>query len=289
MATCRLFGVSRQVYYRAKQSELKRRDTATRVVEKVSEIRLSMSELGTRKLYSILYPELQNMGVGRDRLFAILKANHMLVMPKRSYHITTNSHHRFRKHKNLIENMAFSRPEQVWVSDITYIGNRDNPMYLSLVTDAYSKKIMGFNVSDSLHAEGAVSALKMAIDNRKYKNESLIHHSDRGLQYCGDKYQSMLRKEKIRCSMTEKYDPYQNAIAERVNGILKQEFVKGILVNDVTLMSKLVAQSIHIYNNKRPHYSCFMNVPEEMHNQRKIKIRTYKTKKNSIMKNHNAI
>ena len=288
MATCRLFGVSRQVYYRAKQSELKRRDTATRVVDKVSEIRLSMSELGTRKLYSILYPELQNMGVGRDRLFAILKANHMLVMPKRSYHITTNSHHRFRKHKNLIENMAFSRPEQVWVSDITYIGNRDNPMYLSLVTDAYSKKIMGFNVSNSLHAKGAVSALKMAVDNRKYKNESLIHHSDRGLQYCGDKYQSMLRKEKIKCSMTEKYDPYQNAIAERVNGILKQKFIKGILVNDVALMSKLVAQSIHIYNHKRPHYSCFMNVPEEMHKQRKIKIRTYKTK-NSIMKNHNAI
>ena len=278
MATCRLFGVSRQVYYRAKQSELKRRDTATRVVDKVSEIRLSMSELGTRKLYSILYPELQNMGVGRDRLFAILKANHMLVMPKRSYHITTNSHHRFRKHKNLIENMAFSRPEQVWVSDITYIGNRDNPMYLSLVTDAYSKKIMGFNVSNSLHAKGAVSALKMAVDNRKYKNESLIHHSDRGLQYCGDKYQSMLRKEKIKCSMTEKYDPYQNAIAERVNGILKQEFIKGILVNDVALMSKLVAQSIHIYNHKRPHYSCFMNVPEEIHKQRKIKIRTYKQK-----------
>ena len=272
MATCRLFGVSRQVYYRAKQSELKRRDTATRVVDKVSEIRLSMSELGTRKLYSILYPELQNMGVGRDRLFAILKANHMLVMPKRSYHITTNSHHRFRKHKNLIENMAFSRPEQVWVSDITYIGNRDNPMYLSLVTDAYSKKIMGFNVSNSLHAKGAVSALKMAVDNRKYKNESLIHHSDRGLQYCGDKYQSMLRKEKIKCSMTEKYDPYQNAIAERVNGILKQEFIKGILVNDVALMSKLVAQSIHIYNHKRPHYSCFMNVPEEMHKQRKINL-----------------
>lgn len=235
-----------------------------------------MSELGTRKLYSMLHGELRDLGVGRDRLFAILKANQMLVVPKRSYQITTNSHHRFRKHKNLIENMCFSRPEQVWVSDITYIGNRENPMYLSLVTDAYSKKIMGFNVSNSLHAKGAVSALKMALRNRRYREEELIHHSDRGLQYCGDKYQSLLKKNKVKCSMTEKYDPYQNAIAERINGILKQEFIKGIIVNDVQLMSKLVDQSISIYNRKRPHYSCFMKTPEVMHKQRKIKIRTYK-------------
>lgn len=282
-----MFGVSRQVYYRAKKSELKRRDTATQVVEKVSEIRLSMSELGTRKLYSMLCPELRSLGVGRDRLFTILRANHMLVVPKRSYQVTTNSHHRFRKHKNLVENICFSRPEQVWVSDITYIGSRENPMYLSLVTDAYSKKIMGFNVSNSLHAKGAVSALKMALRNRRHKNEQLIHHSDRGLQYCGDEYQRLLRKKKVKCSMTEKYDPYQNAIAERVNGILKQEFIKGILIRDVELMSKIVAQSIYTYNHRRPHYSCFMKTPDEMHKQRKIKIRTYK-KKNSTKKNLDA-
>lgn len=273
-----MFGVSRQVYYRAKKSELKRRDTATRVVDKVAEIRMSMSELGTRKLYFMLHPELRELGVGRDRLFAILKANHMLVTPKRSYQVTTNSHHRFRRHKNLIEDVSLHRPEQVWVSDITYVGNRENPMYLSLVTDAYSKQIMGFNLSNSLHAKGAVSALKMALKNRKYKSEQLIHHSDRGLQYCGDQYQNLLKKENVKCSMTEKYDPYQNAIAERVNGILKQEFIKGILVNDVGLMSKLIAQSIYIYNHKRPHYSCFMKTPEKMHKQRKIKIRTYKNK-----------
>lgn len=278
-----MFGANRQVYYRTKKSEAKRKQTATVVVEKVHQVRTRMSELGTRKLYEKLYDELRELGVGRDRLFAILKANHMQVLPKRQYHVTTNSHHRFRKHQNLVENLTINRPEQIWVSDITYIGNRENPMYLSLVTDAYSKKIMGFNVSSSLHAQGAIKALKQAIKNRRYPNKQLIHHSDKGLQYCCDGYQEVLDKSNIMCSMTEKYDPYQNAIAERINGILKQEFIKGILVNDVGLMSKLIEQSIEIYNHERPHYSCYMKTPEFMHSQRKIKIRTYK-KKNSTAK-----
>ncbi|WP_246069989.1 IS3 family transposase [Mangrovivirga cuniculi] len=271
-----MFGKSRQVYYRAKKSEAKRRETASVVVKKVQQVRMRMSELGTRKLYEKLYDELRELGVGRDRLFAIMKANHMQILPKRQYHITTDSHHRFRKHRNLVENLTLNRPEQLWVSDITYIGNRQNPMYLSLVTDAYSKKIMGFNVSNSLHAQGAIKALKQAIKNRKYYDRELIHHSDRGLQYCCDDYQKELDKGNLLCSMTEKYDPYQNAIAERVNGILKQEFIKGILVNDIVLMNKLIKQSIDIYNRERPHYSCYMKTPEFMHGQEKIKIRTYK-------------
>ncbi len=264
------------MYYRSKKSENKGKQTASIVVEKVQQVRMRMSELGTRKLYEKLYDELRELGVGRDRLFTIMKANHMQILPKRQYHITTNSHHRFRKHRNLVENLTINRPEQLWVSDITYIGNRKNPMYLSLVTDAYSKKIMGFNVSNSLHAQGAVKALKQALKNRRYHNEQLIHHSDRGLQYCCDDYQKTLTNSNLMCSMTEKYDPYQNAIAERVNGILKQEFIKGILVKDVSLMSKLIEQSINIYNHERPHYSCYMKTPEFMHQQRKIKIRTYK-------------
>ncbi|MFT6883351.1 MAG: putative transposase, partial [Marinoscillum sp.] len=147
MATCRLFGANRQVYYRSKNSEAQRRQVASIVVEKVQNIRVRMSELGTRKLYEMLCDDLKELGVGRDRLFAIMKANHMQIRPKRQYHVTTNSHYRFRKHKNLVEGTTASRPEQVWVSDITYISNRDNPMYLSLITDAYSKKIMGYNVS----------------------------------------------------------------------------------------------------------------------------------------------
>lgn len=246
---------------------------------------MRMPELGTRKLYHKLHNPLRELGVGRDRLFAIMKANHMQIVQKRQYQVTTNSHHRFRKHRNLVEKLNVTRPEQVWVSD--YIGNRDNPMYLSLVTDAYSKKIMGFNVSNSLHAQGTLKALKQAVKNRIYKTEQLIHHSDRGLQYCCDSYQQELITNGLHCSMTEKYDPYQNAVAERINGILKQEFIKGILVGDVKLMSKLVKQSINIYNQERPHYSCHMNTPNFMHRQREIIIKTYK-KKNSTKSNLDA-
>ena len=237
-----------------------------------------MPRIGTRKLYYLLYEKLKKLGVGRDRLFAIIKANHLGIVPKRQYHITTASHHRFRKHKNLIDGLKVEKPEQVWVSDITYIGNRQNPMYLSLVTDAYSKKIMGFNVSNSLNASGAIAAMKQALKNRRYINSGLIHHSDRGLQYCCEEYQHLLKAHKIRCSMTESYDPYQNAIAERVNGILKHEFILGITTSDLGLMSKLVSESIDIYNRERPHWSCWMNTPNSMHQQNTIKIKTYKTK-----------
>ena len=246
------------------------------MVAMIGKVRMRMPRVGTRKLYHLLYNELKDIGVGRDRLFAIVKANHLDIVPKRQYHITTNSHHRFRKHKNLIESLPVVRPEQVWVSDITYIGTRSNPMYLSLVTDAYSKKIMGFNVSKSLDASGAVAALEQAIANRKHPKKKLIHHSDRGLQYCCDAYQALLGKHQISCSMTESYDPYQNAVAERVNGILKHEFILRITIHDVELMNKLIEESIYIYNNERPHWSCRMETPTKMHMQNNIKIRTYK-------------
>jgi len=272
-----LFGSDRQVYYRAVKKEEKQRLIARQVIMMVRDIRLKMPRLGTRKLYYLLHTQLNELKVGRDRLFEILRANHLLIEPKRQYQITTNSHHRFRKHKNLIEDLLINRPEQVWVSDITYVGSRDQPMYLSLVTDAYSKKIMGHNLSASLNVTGSVSALKMALKNRKYTSE-LIHHSDRGLQYCSNEYQGLLKDNGIKCSMTEKYDPYQNAIAERVNGILKQEFIKGIDVKEINLMSQLIKESINIYNQQRPHLSCSFKTPNEMHNQKKIEIKTYKNK-----------
>ena len=158
-----------------------------------------MPKIGGRKLFHMLSNQLKEIGVGRDMLFRILRANHMLITPKKSYHITTNSHHRFRKHKNLIENIQIIEPEQIWVSDITYIGNRKNPMYLSLVTDAYSKMVVGYDVSNSLNTEGSLRALKMATKSRVYKENILIHHSDRGLQYCSNEYQDLLNKSKIRC------------------------------------------------------------------------------------------
>lgn len=280
MGTCRLFGINRQVYYRAIQSEKQRREISTQVVQMIEKVRIKLPKCGTRKLYSILGQELKELGVGRDRLFSIVKANHLGIKPQKSYHITTNSHHRFRKHKNLTEELTLYRPEQLWVADITYIGTREHPMYLSLITDAYSKQIMGFNVSKSLHAAGAISALNQSLNKREYGKEKLIHHSDRGLQYCSDDYQTILEKHDIDCSMREKYDPYQNAVAERVNGILKQEFMVGIKTNDLNVMTKVVEEAINSYNKERPHWSCFMKTPYQMHKQRKIKIRTYKTKNN---------
>lgn len=277
-STCELLGVSRQVYYRLITSRQKRQAIVTQVIELVRAVRTELPRIGTRKLHHILKEQLEELGVGRDRLFAILKANHLLIKPKRSYHITTNSHHRFRKHKNLIENATIKRPEQVWVADITYIGTRQNPMYLSLITDAYSKKIVGYYVSNTLETESSTKALKIAIKNREYPKKQLIHHSDRGLQYCSDDYQIVLNKNDIKCSMTESYDPYQNAIAERVNGILKQEFLNNTKKLDIIIMKKIVNQSISIYNGKRPHLSCKMLTPNQMHKQNKIKRKIYKKK-----------
>ena len=274
-----MLGVNRQVYYRSKKSTEKRKETKEIVVIMVKGIRLDMPKIGGRKLYHLLQDQLSPLGVGRDRLFRILKANHLLIKPKRQYHITTNSHHHFRKHKNLIKTMKITRPEQVWVSDITYLGNRSNPMYLGLVTDAYSKKIMGYNISNSLSATGSCEALKMAIKNREYKGSQLIHHSDRALQYCCSAYQKILNKYSIKCSMTEQYDPYQNAVAERVNGILKQEFLDGITIRDIELMKLFIKDAINIYNHKRPHLSNHMLTPKMMHKQNSIKMKTYKTKK----------
>jgi putative transposase len=272
--------MNRQRYYRSFWSLSCKQARAEEVITMVGTIRSQMPRIGTRKLYYMLEEPLRKQHVGRDKLFQILRANHMLIVPKRSYHKTTNSHHRFHKHKNLIANMEIARPEQVWVCDITYLRGRGNA-YLSLVTDAYSKKIMGYDVSNSLATEGTLRALKMANKQRQYKQDPLIHHSDRGFQYCSDDYQKLLKKKKITPSMTETYDPYANAVAERVNGILKQEFLLEDYLVNIETMKLLVKEAIHTYNFHRPHYSCHMNTPEQMHQQSKIKIKTYKKTESS--------
>ncbi len=275
---CRLLGISRQKYYRQRWSISRGRQRATEIVDMVQEIRLEMPRIGTRKLYHMLRTELKGKKVGRDRLFDILRANYMLVKPARSYHVTTNSHHRFRKHKDLVCGKEATRPEEIWVSDITYIGGRCRHMYLSLISDAYSKKIMGYNLSDSLDTLGAMNALKMANRNRIYIREPLIHHSDRGIQYCSDAYQKMLEKYHITPSMTESYDPYSNAVAERVNGILKQEFLLERLDLPLSEMKRVIKDAVYKYNNIRPHFSCGYETPENMHRQKLIKIKCYRTK-----------
>ena len=280
MFACHLFGIDRQVYYRKISSTSNKQSKAGKVVAMVACIRNTMPRIGTRKLYYLLFDKLQLLKIGRDKFFDILRANHLLVQPKRSYHITTNSHHRFRKHRNLIVDIAINRPEQVWVSDITYIGKREKPCYLSLIT-AYSKKIMGYYVADNLNTESSLLALKMAVKNRMNKELSLIHHSDRGLQYCADDYQNTLTRNNIKCSMTQNSDPYENAVAERINGILKQEFLIDTYHQDLSTMKTIIKETVHIYNSQRPHYSNHMLTPEQMHNQNKVQMRTYKTKNSS--------
>ena len=281
---CHLFGIDRQVYYRSIARRVLKQDKAQQVVEMVQEIRMSMPHIGTKKLYHILLDKLRLLEVGRDKFFAILRANHLLIHPKRRYHVTTNSHHRFRKHPNLVLSVEVNRPNQVWVADITYIGKRDKPSYLSLITDAYSKKIMGYFVADNLNAESSVMALKMAIKQRTQKDLPLIHHSDRGLQYCADQYQKVLTKHKILCSMTQNSDPYENVVAERINGILKQEFSIDKYEQSLENMKIIVQEAIEIYNDKRPHFSNYLLTPNQMHKQNIIKMRPYKTK-NSSSKN----
>lgn len=187
---------------------------------------MQMPRLGTRKLYHLLKDELkaQDIKIGRDALFDYLRCESMLIKPKKNYTKTTNSKHWLRKYPNLMKETKANEPEHYFVSDITYIKSRERTHYLSLVTDAYSRKIMGYHLSDDMSAENVVKALKMATKNRITK-ACLIHHSDRGLQYCSAIYQKELSKNNITPSMTDGYDCYQNAIAERINGILKNEFL----------------------------------------------------------------
>ncbi|WP_203226825.1 IS3 family transposase, partial [Confluentibacter flavum] len=278
MFACTLFGVDRQVYYRSIKRRIIKQDKAALVVKMVLEIRTQMPRLGAKKLYYLLNQDLKTLKIGRDKFIDILRANHLLIVPKRSYHITTNSHHRFRKYKNQLLDLQITRPEQVWVSDITYIGKREKPCYLSLITDAYSKKIVGYNVSDNLNTESSLVALKLAVKQRGNTGLPLIHHSDRGLQYCANEYQKELSKHKINPSMTQNSDPYENAVAERINGILKQEFNIDKYNKDLPIMKQIIKETVAIYNEKRPHLSNHMLTPNLMHQQNKLKMKTYKTK-----------
>lgn len=281
MFACHLFGIDRQVYYRSIKRKAVKQFKAGQVVTMIAEVRRSMPRIGTRKLYYLLEEKLRLFKIGRDKFFEILRANHLLIKPKRSYHITTDSHHRYRKHKNQIRELAINRPEQVWVSDITYIGKREKPCYLSLVTDAYSKKIVGYHVADNMETKSSILALKMAVKNRKDSTAPLIHHSDRGIQYCADNYQKILLKNGVQCSMTNNGDPYENAVAERINGILKQEFVIDTYHAELGVIRKIVKEAIEVYNNQRPHYSNYLLTPWQMHNQCNIQMRTYKRKNSS--------
>lgn len=252
------------MYQREKRVQSKRRKLEP-VLDMVIDIRRRMPRLGTRKLYYRLKEKLQTAKIklGRDGLFHYLRQHHMLIRPKRSYIKTTYSKHWMKKHPNLYSGMSLVRPEQAFVSDITYVRSDEGVHYLSLVTDAYSRKIMGYELSHEMKAVDTLKALEQAVKRRFY-TEELIHHSDRGLQYCSGVYQESLKLANIKPSMTDGYDCYQNALAERVNGILKQEFLIHRYASFEDL-KRVVRESIDIYNSERPHLSLGMKTPNEVH------------------------
>ena len=231
-------------------------------------IRKDLPRLGTRKLHYVLQNKLASHQItfGRDYLFDLLSEHKLLIRQRKRKAITTDSRHWMRKYSNLVKGLVITRPEQVWVSDITYIRLTNQWGYLSLITDAYSRKIMGYNFRQDLAAEGCINALKMALNTRLY-NESIIHHSDRGSQYCSHNYIDLLLKNNIAISMTENGDPYENALAERVNGIIKTEFnlYSSSLGFDQT--EHQVSKSIKSYNELRPHASCDYLTPNRAHLQ----------------------
>jgi putative transposase len=261
--------MSRQAYYKARQSQRERTQQTRQVLELVHAQRLRQPRLGTRKLHYLLSPALQAAGIklGRDALFDRLREAQLLVAPRRAYHKTTNSHHRFRRHPNLLKagdgQVTATACEQVWVADITYLPTAGACVYLSLVTDAYSRKIVGWHVHDSLHAESVSQALRMALKGRQ-TCQALVHHSDRGIQYCAEDYQNLHRRHGLTCSMTDGYDCYQNALAERVNGILKDELLLQ-RPDNLDQATRMVRESVGIYNDERPHLSLKMKTPDAVH------------------------
>ena len=267
-----MLGISRQAVYQSIKRKEARAKVLSQIKPLVLNIRREMPRIGTRKLYYLLKSDFDKLHIkiGRDALFAYLKSEHMLIKPKKNYTKTTNSKHWLTKHPNLLKDIVPERPEHVFVSDITYVKSRKRTHYLSLVTDAYSRKIVGYKLSNDMSAENVVQAFKMAIKHRKHKDE-LIHHSDRGLQYCASIYQKALTKHNVTPSMTDGYDCYQNALAERINGILKQEFLIHKCANEKEL-NQLVKESIHTYNNKRPHLNLNMKTPNFIHNKKPEKL-----------------
>lgn len=246
-----MFGISRQGYYQKQQRIDKRLKELSQVKADVIQERIHLPRLGTRKLYYRLNRQFRSKGIkiGRDALFDFLRSEHLLVKPKRSYLKTTNSKHWLHKYPNLLKGRKAVRPNEIWVSDITYIDTVAQTAYLSLITDAYSRKIVGYHLHESLHTDGVAGALQMALKYEKF--DCLIHHSDRGLQYCSNQYQQILNKHNITPSMTDGYDCYQNALAERINGILKEEFLI-VKPGNIQQARKMIGQAVKLYNQRRP-------------------------------------
>lgn len=261
---CNASGYSRQGYYKRRKTSSLQQMKEKIVLLEIQNIRQRQPKVGGRKLYKMLKVNGRTKGIirGRDNLFGLLRRTGLLVRNTKKYVRTTNSYHRFRTYKNLIKEMEVTRPGQVIVSDITYIRTYEGFSYLSLITDKYSRKIIGYELSKSLSIEGSMKALQMALRNLNGLGE-IIHHSDRGIQYCSKAYVKKLKKNNAKISMTEENHVYENALAERVNGILKTEFMLGEKLISFEIAKKMVDESIKTYNEERLHMSLNYLTPEQ--------------------------
>lgn len=243
-------------------------------------IRKKMPRYGTEKLHLDIKEKLKqsNIKMGRDRFLKFCRNHHLLVPKTKRCFITTDSNHRYNKSPNLIKNLAITHSEQVFVSDITYIKLEDKHAYLALVTDLYSKKIMGYKLDDNMKTSLVKDALQMAIKNKEHNLEKTIHHSDRGIQYCFPEYTEFATSNGMLLSTTEKYDPYENAVAERINQTLKYEFGMIKTIPSLEIANKILRQAVEIYNDQRRHRSIEMQTPSYAHTHQTHTYRSYKKK-----------
>ena len=274
-AICALFGKTRQAYYQRLNYRYEEFAEESIILDLIAEYRKDMGRIGGRKLWHEINGRLPG-GIGRDRLFDILDRHHLKVNRRRRTVRTTWSESWLHQFPNLVKDMVLTAANQVWVSDITYIETEEGFVYLHLVTDAYSKKIMGWCLSPSLHAEYTISALQMAIRNAGCDLTGLIHHSDRGCQYCCEKYVKLLQDKRVKISMTQDGDPRDNAIAERVNGILKTEWLNDEHFKGYGDALQRVAEVINIYNNRRPHLSLNYKTPAQAYLEEGLQQRVWK-------------
>jgi putative transposase len=278
---CSLLGYSTQAYYKFHRTKEKKYLGSDLLLHQVSLLRTLQKKIGTRKMYGMLLPFMMEhqLTIGRDAFFDLLRDNGLLVRKRRRRKpITTFSNHPFKKYQNLIKGLEPTAPNQLWVSDITYIHLHDEFAYLSLITDAYSRKIVGFCLHHNLSATGTIKALQMALNSIPKRNKHdtrLIHHSDRGLQYGCNDYVTLLKNNHISISMTQTGDPLENAIAERVNGILKDELLEEVHPNFESALNN-VAIAISTYNHLRPHGSIEMLTPIQAHQLNRPLKRTWK-------------
>ena len=279
-------GLSKQAYYQQLKRDKARSIEKDKIIQWVIEYRKLLPKTGTRKLYQYLQLKMiqENIKMGRDAINILLRSRGMLIKKTKRYFITTDSKHFFYKSPNLLTDLKITHSEQVFVSDITYIKTDAGHAYLALVTDAYSRKIMGWSLQDNMKVTMVKDALNMAYKNCIFNHKSIIHHSDRGIQYCCPDYSQYAENKGFILSTTQQYDPYENAIAERINGILKYEFGLRNTIKSVDIAQKMVTQAVDLYNNLRMHWSLDFKKPQEVHLQyNKQENKNYKRIKDVIL------